>query len=183
MDELAIWAPSLNAWDQFVWPWAAAMPWITTEVKQYSYHCSQAIDLRPIMPVTQFRVTDEAGTYLCKVQALVFDGNILAYNPTRDEAEWVPTCGLANNLSWVEEKSAVALANYVPRISQEGAHIARLGACCLMSWPDDSSWMEEEEVEQEEEEECEEGEEWEEAGPEPTSTNTELKQGEAEEEP
>ena len=59
------------------------------------------------MLATQFRVTDEVGTYLCVARALVFEGSILAYNPARDEVEWVPTCGMANNLSWVEEKSAV----------------------------------------------------------------------------
>ena len=85
------------------------------------------------MPVTQFRVTDEAGTYICVVQALVFEGSILAYNPTKDEVEWVPACSVANDLSWAEEKSAMALANYVPCVSQEGARIARLGARCLMS--------------------------------------------------
>ena len=61
----------------------------------------------------------------------------------------------------------MALANYVPCISQEGACIARLRAHRLMSWPDDSSLTEEEEGEREEEEEHKEGEEWEEAGPEP----------------
>ena len=126
-------------------------------------------------------MTDKAGTYLCVAQALVFKGSVLAYNPARDEAEWVPTRGIANDLSWVE-KLAVALANYVPRISQEGTRIVRLGAYRLMNWPNDSSSMEEEE-EREEEEEHEEGEEWKEAGPEPLSSDAELKQGEAEEEP
>ena len=74
------------------------------------------------MPVTQFRVTDEVGTYLCVEQAFVFGGSILAYNPSRDKA---------NNLSWVEEKSAVVLANYVPHVSQEGANIARLRPASL----------------------------------------------------
>ena len=87
MDELAIWVPSLDAWDQFVWPLAVAMPWALTKVEQYGYHHAQAIDFRPVMPVTQFRVTDEAGTYLCAAWALVFEGNVLAYNPTKDEAE------------------------------------------------------------------------------------------------
>ena len=59
----------------------------------------------------------------------------------------------------------------------------RLRACCLVSWPDDSSLMEEEEEEQEEEEEHEEREEWEEVGPEPPSTDAELKKGEEEGEP
>ena len=129
MDELAMWVPSLDAWDQFIWMPAVAMPWAPMEVEQYSYHRSQAVDLRPVMPVTQFRVTDKAGTYLCAAWALVFKGSILTYNPTRDKAEWVPACGLTNDLTWVEEKSAMALANYVPHVSQEAAHIARLRAC------------------------------------------------------
>ena len=113
-------------------------------------------------------------------------GSILAYNPTRDEAEWVPARGITNNLSWVEETSAVALANYVPCISQEAAHIARLGTPHLVSWPEDEDEQEEDEQdkedEQEEEEEHEEVEEQGEAGPEPLSCGAELKQGEMEQE-
>ena len=95
VDDVAVRMPSLDAWDQFVW--------LPAEVEQYSYCRGQAIDLRPVMPVTQFRVTDEVGTYLCAVQALVFEGSVLAYNPTRDEAEWVPACvGL---MSWPDSSS------------------------------------------------------------------------------
>ena len=109
------------------------------EVVQYGYHHGHAIDLSPVMPATQFRVIDKAGTYLCATRALVFKGSILAYNPTRDEAEWVPTHGITNNLSWAEEKSAMALVNFVPHVSQEVAHITGLGTCHLMSWPNNSS--------------------------------------------
>ena len=80
------------------------------------------------MPAAQFRVTDKAGTYLCMARALVFQGSILAYNPAKNEAEWVPAHGLANDLTWAEERSAMALANYVPRIPEEAAWIVRLGA-------------------------------------------------------
>ena len=93
----------------------------------------------------QFRVTDEAGTYLCVARALVFEGSILANNPAKNEAEWVPAHGLTNDLTWAKERSAIALANYVPCIPDEAARIARLGACQLVSWPDDSSTSEEEE--------------------------------------
>ena len=168
------------------------MPWAAMEVEQYGYHHSQAVDLGPIMPATQFRVTDEAGTHICAVQALVFEGSILAYNPARDEAEWVPACGIANDLSWVEEKSVVALTNYVPCIFQEAARIARLRAHHLVSWPDDSSLQEEEDEqekdEQEEEDEPEEEgehkevEEQGEVDPEPSSSSVELEQGETEQE-
>ena len=179
--------PSLDAWDKFLWLLDMAMPQATMEVEQYGYHHSHAVDLSPIMPATQFRVTDEEETYLCAVRALVFEGSVLVYNPTRDEVEWVPTHGIANDLSWVEERSAVALANFMPCIPQEATHIARLGAHCLMSWPDDSSseeedngQVEEEEDEWEEEEDPMDMEEQGEARPKPSSSGTGLEQGETE---
>ena len=113
LNDMAVCVPMLDAWDQFVWLPSAAVPWAAREVEQYSYCCRNTVDLSPVM---QFRVTDEEGTYLCAARALVFEGSILAYNPTRDEAEWVPTHGVTNNLSWVEERSAVVLANYMPHI-------------------------------------------------------------------
>ena len=68
------------------------------------------------------------------------------YNPTLNEAEWVPACSLANDLSWAKERSAVALANYVPCTSVEVAWITRLGAGRVVSCPgDDSSTSVEEE--------------------------------------
>ena len=140
------------------------MLWALTEAKLYDYCCGQAIDIGPVMPAAQLRVTDKVGTYLCAVWALVFEGSILAYNPTRDEAEWVPVHGLINDLTWAEERSAMALANYVPHVSQEVAQIAKLGAYRLVSWPADSSTSEEEEEEQEE------------ADPEPPITDAELEQ-------
>ena len=94
LDDLAMRVPTLNVWDQFVWPPGMAMPRATTEVEQYGYCCSHTIDLGPVMLATQFRVTDEEGTYLCAAWALVFEGSVLAYNPTRDEVEWVPACGI-----------------------------------------------------------------------------------------
>ena len=111
-------------------------------------------------------------------------GECLAYNPTRDEVEWIPTHGVTNDLCWVEEKSAMALANYVPCISK-AARIAGLRAHHLMSWPNDSSLEEDEQEEDEQEEGEDEHEEAEgqgEAGPELPSGGTVLKQGKTEQE-
>ena len=103
----------------------------------------QVVDLGPMMPVAQFQVM-ERGTYLCTARALVFEGSILTYNPALNEAEWVPVRGLASDLSWAEEKSAMALANYVPHTSAEVARIARLGTGRVVSCPsNDSSTSEE----------------------------------------
>ena len=99
-----------------------------------------------MMPVAQFRVMDEGGTYLCIARTLVFEGSVLAYNPAKNEAEWVPVHGLANDLTWAEERSTVVLENYVPCIPEEAAQIARLGAHRILSWPDDSSTSGEEEA-------------------------------------
>ena len=50
--------------------------------------------------------------------------------------------GLANDLSWAEERSAVALANYVLCTPKEAERIARLRAGRVGSCPgDDSSTM------------------------------------------
>ena len=139
LDELAVWVPSLDAWDQLVWPSIVAVPQALTEAELYGYCCGQAVDLSPVMPVAQFQVTDEGGAYLCIVRALVFEGSVLAYNP-------VPVCGLTNDLTWAEERSTVALANYVLHIPVEAAQITRLWAHQIVSCPDDSPMSEEEEA-------------------------------------
>ena len=133
LDKLAVHIPTLEAWDQMVWPTTVVIPCALTEAKSYGYCQGQAVDLGPMMLVAQFWVTEEGGAYLCTVRALVFEGSILAYNPALNEAEWVPVHGLANDLSWAEEKSAVALANYVLCTPAEAAWIARLGACRVVS--------------------------------------------------
>ena len=61
MDGLAVWVPSLDAWDQLVWPPTAAVPWDLTEAELYGYYCNQAVDLGPVMPAAQFRMTDKRG--------------------------------------------------------------------------------------------------------------------------
>ena len=60
----------------------------------------------------------------------------------------MPAHGLANDLSWAEERSAMALANYVLHAPVEAAQITRLGAGRVISCPsnDTSTSAEEEEV-------------------------------------
>ena len=135
LEELAVRIPTLEAWDQMVWPTTVTILHVLTEAESYGYCRGQAVDLGPMMPAVQFRVTEEGGTYLCTTRALVFEGSILTYNPTLNEAEWMPVHCLANDLSWAEERSAVALANYVPHASAEAAWIARLGAGRVISCP------------------------------------------------
>ena len=141
-----------------------------TEVEQYGYCRGNAVDLSAVMPAMEFRVTDEEAAYLCAARGLIFEGSILAYNPTRDEVEWVPAGGVTNDLSWVEERMVVVLVNFVPHVPQEADHIVELGAHRLLDWADNSPSEEDDEQMQEEEdkpegEEHKEAEEWEEEDP------------------
>ena len=142
LDDMKVRTPTRDAWEQFVWPPIAAIPRTATQAEQYGYRCGNAINLGAVMPAMKFRVTNEEGTYLCAACSLVFEGNILAYDPARDEVEWVPARGVANDLSWAEERMAVALANFVPHAGQEADRIGELGTCRL-AWTDDSSLEEE----------------------------------------
>ena len=139
-------------------------------MEQYGYHHGNAVDLSAVMLATEFRVTDEEGAYLCAAWGPIFEGSTLVYNPTRDKAEWVPSHGVANDLSWVEERMVVTLANFVPHVPQEVDHVMELGAHRLLGWADDSPLEEDDEQTQEEEDkpegdEHEEAEEWEEEDP------------------
>ena len=151
LDDMAVRVPMLNTWDQFVWPPSAAVPWAAMEVEQYGYHCSNTIDLSPVMLAMELRVTDEEGAYLCAVRALVLEGSILAYNSTRLKVEWIPTHGVANNLTWAGERLVVALVNFVPCIPQEADRIAELGTRQLLGWSDNSSSEEEDDEPMQEE--------------------------------
>ena len=155
LDDMAVHTPMPDTWDQFVWPPIVAVPHSATQVEQYGYCHGNSIDLGTVMPAVGFRVTDEERAYLCVVPSLIFIGSILAYDPARDKAEWVPTCGVANNLSWEEERMAVTLANFVPHASLEADRIAELGAHHL-AWTDDSSSKEEGDKMQEKDDMCEE---------------------------
>ena len=133
LDNMAVYTPTLNTWDQFVWPPSVAIPRTATQVEQYGYCRGNAIDLGTVMPATEFRVTDEEGTYLCTARGLIFEGSVLAYNPARDEVEWVPARWVANDLSWVEERMVVTLANFVPTSPKRQTASQSLGPTA--SWP------------------------------------------------
>ena len=61
LDKLAVQVPSLDTWDQLVWPPMVAILQALTEAKLYGYCHGQAVDLSPMMLVAQFQVTDKGG--------------------------------------------------------------------------------------------------------------------------
>ena len=100
---------------------------------------------------------------------LIFKGSVLAYDPTRDEAEWVPTHGVANDLSWAEERMADMLANFVPHTPRGRSHHRAWdppppGLDQLLLLKGEGEQMQQE-GDEPEEDECEEVEGWGESNP------------------
>ena len=67
----------------------------------------------------QFCISCLSGAFVCFARALVFEGSALAYEPTTNQAEWVPMRGTVVGLSPAEERSALALCNLVPCDEEE----------------------------------------------------------------
>ena len=61
----------------------------------------------------QFCISHPSGAFICFARALVFEGSALTYNPTTNQAEWVPVRSTVADLSPTEERSALALCNLV----------------------------------------------------------------------
>ena len=74
LDKLAVHVPTLEAWDQMVWPTTVAIPCTLREAESYGYCWVQVVDLGPMMLVAQFWVTEEGGANLCTARVLVFEG-------------------------------------------------------------------------------------------------------------
>ena len=78
------------------------------------------MDLGAVLPSTQFHISQPDGQFVCVAQELLFKGSMLAYDPTSNEAEWIPVQGTASDLSEAEEASARELSNMVPHDTVEG---------------------------------------------------------------
>ena len=61
LDDMAVCIPTLDAWDQFVWPPSAAVPRAAMQVEQYGYCHRNVVDLGMVMPATEFRVQMKRG--------------------------------------------------------------------------------------------------------------------------
>ena len=71
------------------------------------------MELGPAMPPTQFCISTLGRAFICFARALVFEGSALVYDPTTNQAKWVPVRGMVDDLSPTGERSALALCNLV----------------------------------------------------------------------
>ena len=64
-------------------------------------------------------------------QRLLFEGNVLAYDPTSNGTGWIPAWGTVNDLSPVEDSSARELSNItLPDSPKDIPQMDQFGECC-----------------------------------------------------
>ena len=128
LDEVATCQPSQRAWDKLVWPPASTKPAAPPQLEVFGYIQGLAADLGPTVSPAHFHVTDSEGAFICSVRGLVLEGSVLAYNPSSNEAEWIPVRGTSSDLSQAEERSACVLANLFPHAIGEEEQL-KFGRC------------------------------------------------------
>ena len=69
------------------------------------------VDLGNSLLSYQFWVTEPDGELVGVTRELLFEGNLLAFDPTYNVAEWVPMHGMASDLSPTKDLSTWELSN------------------------------------------------------------------------
>ena len=106
--------------DELVWPPVSSVPCMQCQVDHLGYIQGHLVELGTTMLPSQFCVSDQNGGFICFMQGLNFKGYVLAYNLNTNEAEQIPMQSTTSDLSCIEEVSALALCNLVPRVPDEG---------------------------------------------------------------
>ena len=113
--------PTRKAWDELVCLPPSAAPRTPCHSGHLGYIQGQVVELGSVLPSTWFHISQPNGDFVCMARGLLFEGNVLAYDPTRNEVEWILMLGVADDLSQAEEASARELSNMVPLDSCEEA--------------------------------------------------------------
>ena len=119
LDNLAQCHPTRKAWDELVCLLPPVAPCSLCQSRHLGYIQERVVELGSVLPATQFRVSQPSGDFVCMARGLLFEGNVLVYNPASNETEWVPVWGTAEDLSRAEEASTRELSNMVPLDSAE----------------------------------------------------------------
>ena len=78
------------------------------------------VELGPTIPPSWFHLGNPSGEFICYARGLIFEGNVVAYDPSTNRVKWIPMHGNISDLSWVEGMSALAWCNMVPHTPDEG---------------------------------------------------------------
>ena len=79
-----------------------------------SYHPGKVVNIGARMPGIWLIVQDAKGQYSSSAHILLYEGQMLAYDPASNLTEWVPMWGKSLSLTSTELKSANDLSNIFP---------------------------------------------------------------------
>ena len=116
LNELAIQNPMHSSWDKFVQPMPPPMPQRDEELAYIKGH---TVEVGPHFLLLCFLINHEAGEYLGYAR-LIYEGTIFAYDPTTNEAEWVPVCSSVKTLTPVEQVSVMHLSSMMQCVPTGG---------------------------------------------------------------
>ena len=105
LDQPAKHLPTRWAWDELVFLPPPAKPHMPRRSGHLGYIRGCLVELGWTLPSLQFYISQQDGEFVCMVRGLLFEGNVLAYDPATNEAEWIPVWGSASDLSPAEEGS------------------------------------------------------------------------------
>ena len=79
-----------KAWDELVWPLPSSSPPTPKWNEPHGFTQGQTVELGPMIPPMQFRVSSPMGEFICFARGLIFDGAVLTYDPVSNGAKWIP---------------------------------------------------------------------------------------------
>ena len=126
LDDLTWCMPSRKAWAELVFLAPLTEPSMPCKSNQLGYILGCTIDLGSALPPLRFCVTEPSGKFVGVACGLLFEGNVLTYEPASNGMEWVPVRRTVNDLSPMEDSSAQELSNItlldspkdIPRMDQ-----------------------------------------------------------------
>ena len=122
LDALAQHVPARKAWDELVFPAPLTEPSMPCKSNHLGYILGYTVDLGGALPPLRFRITEPSGKCVGVAYGLLFEGNVLTYDPTSNNAERILVWGTVNDLSPTEDSSAQELSNITLPDSPKDIH-------------------------------------------------------------
>ena len=99
LDQLAKCLPTRQAWDKLVFLPPPVKPYMPHQSAHLGYIRGCVVDLGQGLPSLHLCISEQDGEFICMEQGLLFEGSMLAYDPTTIWAKWIPVQGLPEETS------------------------------------------------------------------------------------
>ena len=105
LDEVAMQQLSITAWDMFAFPEAEEDHW---KEEYLSYYLSKVVNISARMPGLCLVIQDPVGLYSSCMDMLLYEGQMLIYDPASNNTEWVPMRGVSSSFMAVQSPAGPA---------------------------------------------------------------------------